>query len=99
MPLLLERDEWELAVGRSEDDALHGDAGFLAEPMAGRDPWDLDPADVRLDPHGPAADLGPDLDRIPDPPPPLDELADRDQPPGEKVLDRLRRLLPKFPVN
>jgi hypothetical protein len=99
LPVVLDRDEWSLAVGRSEDDARHGDVGFLDEDGPSIDPWTIAPDNVRLDPEGLAADLGPDLDRIPRAPSP-DPLANADGlsiRPGVEMLDQIRRLLPGLP--
>ena len=93
LPVVLDRDEWSLVVGRNEDDARHGDAGFLDDDGLSTSPPSLSPDDLRLSPDGPASDLGPDLDRIPPPPDP-ESLVHR---PGVEVLERLRRLLPGLP--
>ena len=93
LPLKLYRDDWELAVGRIEDDARHGPAGFLDEPDDGP-PWTHTTEDARVDPNGPSADLGPQLGLIPDPPElalaPPDSEADSD------FKERFRRLLPSL---
>ncbi|WP_233579090.1 serine/threonine-protein kinase [Tautonia sociabilis] len=101
-PMVLDRDEWSLAVGRVEVDPRHGDAGFLNEDGPDTDPRELTPDDVRLDPEGIAAELGPDLDRIPPAPDPAavaaSDPAASPSRPGAEVLDRLRRaLLPGLP--
>jgi hypothetical protein len=94
LPVVLDRDEWALSLGRTETDARHGDVGFLARLGPERDPRALEPDDVRLDPDGPAANLGPDLDRIPSPPAPP---GDSPRSPSAEVIERLRRAFPGFP--
>ncbi len=94
LPVVLDRDEWTLSLGRTEAEPRHGDIGFLSRLGPERDPRTIEPEDVRLDPAGAAADLGPDLDRIPDPPPPS---ADPSRSPSAEVIERLRRAFPSFP--
>lgn len=94
LPVVLDRDEWTLSLGRTEADARHGDIGFLSRLGPERDPQSLEPDDVRLAPDSPAAELGPDLDRIPDPPPPP---ANTSRTPSAEVIERLRRAFPSFP--
>jgi hypothetical protein len=94
LPVVLDRDEWTLSLGRTEADAHHGDIGFLSDRGLEGDPWTLKPEDVRLDPDSPAAELGPDLDRIPDPPAPP---ANTSRTPSAEVIERLRRAFPSFP--
>jgi hypothetical protein len=99
LPVVLDRDEWSLAVGRSEDDARHGDVGFLDEDGPSIAPGTIAPDNVRLDPEGLAADLGPDLDRIPRAPA-SDTVANADGlsiRPGVEMLEQIRRLLPGLP--
>ncbi len=67
-PRIFDRDDWELAVGPAEEAPIHGDLKFLADWPADRPPWALRPGDLRLGPASPAAALGPDYLRIPDPP-------------------------------
>ena len=96
LPLKLYRDDWELAVGRREDDARHGPAGFLDEPNDGP-PWTHTTEDAQVDPNGPSADLGPQLALIPNPPELAPALPESET---DGVLkERLRRLFPNLFLN
>ncbi|MEW4568591.1 protein kinase [Tautonia sp. JC769] len=96
LPVVLDRDEWALSLGRTEADARHGDVGFRSRRGPEADPLTLAPDDVRLDPNGPAANLGPDLNRIPDPPTPATP-GNTPRSPSAEVIERLRRAFPGFP--
>ena len=69
MPILYDRRDWTVAVGARESTPLHGDVKFLHPWDPDRPSWRLRPDDVRLAPDSPALSCGPDLDRIPNPPP------------------------------
>jgi len=68
-PTLYDRPSWVVAVGASEQAAVHGDLKFRRNWDPKRPVWTLDRDDVRLGKDSPAADAGPKLDRIPNPPP------------------------------
>jgi hypothetical protein len=68
LPTLFDRESWQVAVGPSEEAAIHGDLRFQLEWDPERPAWTLRPDDVRLRPDSPASNLGPDLLHIPSPP-------------------------------
>ena len=69
-PLRFQRNDWEMAVGGHEVDPAHEDVGFARPWDRSRPIWTLGPEDVRLSPdnRAAAADAGPDLKRLPNPP-------------------------------
>ena len=68
VPTLFNRESWDIAVGPLEESAIHDDLKFQSEWGPDRRPWTLRPADVRLRPDSPAANLGAELSQIPSPP-------------------------------
>jgi hypothetical protein len=69
MPVLYDRRDWTVAVGARESTPVHGDVKFLHPWDPERPCWRLRPDDARLALDSPALSCGPDLDRIPSPPP------------------------------
>jgi hypothetical protein len=65
VPIRLDRQAWELAVGLKDTGAIHDDVKFAREWDAGRSPWTLLKEDFRLSPDTPAPSAGPNLSRIP----------------------------------
>ena len=68
VPTLFNRESWDIAVGRLEESAIHGDVQFLNDWDTDRHPWTLRPADVRIRPESPAVNIGAELPQIPNPP-------------------------------
>jgi serine/threonine-protein kinase len=68
LPRRFDRPSWEVAVGRNDDDAFHGELKFRTPWDPDRPAWTVTPDDVRLDPRSPAAgSSGADLARVPEP--------------------------------
>jgi serine/threonine-protein kinase len=69
LPRTYDRESWTRAFLPRDELPMLGDARFLHEADAALAAWKLGRDDLRLAPESPAAGIGPDLDRIPSPPP------------------------------
>jgi hypothetical protein len=66
VPIISNRDAWNLRLGEREEAPIHGDLKFPFEWPADRPPWALQRDDLRLPAESQA--IGADLDKIPSPP-------------------------------
>ena len=73
LPRTYDRENWTRAFLPKDELPMVGDVKFLHEADAALAAWKLDRDDLRLAPLSPAAQIGPDFNRIP-PPPPDDDL-------------------------
>ncbi len=69
LPRTYDRENWTRAFLPKDDLPMLGDVKFLHEVDAALAAWKLDRDDLRLAPQSPAAPFGPDLNKVPSPPP------------------------------
>jgi eukaryotic-like serine/threonine-protein kinase len=73
LPRTYDRENWTRAFLPKDESPMLGDVKFLHEADATLTAWKLGLEDLRLEPGSPTAQVGPDLGKIPTPPP-ADEL-------------------------
>ena len=69
LPRTYDRENWTRAFLPKDESPMLGNVKFLHEADAAPVAWKLGLEDLRLEPNSPAAQLGPDLGKIPSPPP------------------------------
>jgi serine/threonine protein kinase len=68
LPRTYDRENWTSAFRPKDESPMLGDVRFLHEADAALAAWKLDRDELRLAPQSPAAQIGPDLNKIPSPP-------------------------------
>ena len=68
LPRTYDRENWTSAFRPKDELPMLGDVRFLHEADAALPAWKLDRDELRLAPESPAAQMGPDLNKIPSPP-------------------------------
>jgi len=69
VPTIYDRSSWVVAIGKKEEDPIHGDVRFAQEWDASRPAWTLRREDARLAKDSPSPQAGANLDTIPPAPP------------------------------
>ena len=69
LPRTYDRENWSRAFLPKDESPVLANVNFLHEADATTPAWKLGKDDLRIEPSSPAANLGPDLGKIPAPPP------------------------------